>query len=170
MELMNFDKAVLEQIYKIASISLCSNLDGQVAMGVMVNPPKKGDESFESYNKEKNDILQSLKRRAIKLQQSLNGVEGIKCQPIEGALYAFPQIEIPKKAVEESKKLNQEADVFYCLELLNQTGLVVVPGSGFGQVDGTYHFRTTILPPEREMDEVNEAIKRFQQEFMNKYK
>jgi len=23
-----------------------------------------------------------------------------------------------------------------------------VPGSGFGQVEGTFHFRTTFLPPE----------------------
>lgn len=111
-----------------------------------------------------------MKRRAIKLQKSLNGVEGIKCQPIEGALYAFPTIEIPKKAVEEAKRKNQPADEFYCLELLNHTGLVVVPGSGFGQVDGTFHFRTTILPPEREMDEVNEAIKRFHADFVRKYK
>jgi hypothetical protein len=27
-------------------------------------------------------------------------------------------------------------------------GICVVPGSGFGQKDGTYHFRTTFLPPE----------------------
>ncbi len=32
--------------------------------------------------------------------------------------------------------------------MLLNTGIVVVPGSGFGQEDGTFHFRTTILPKE----------------------
>ena len=32
-------------------------------------------------------------------------------------------------------------DAYYCLELLRQTGVCVVPGSGFGQKEGTWHFR-----------------------------
>lgn len=32
-------------------------------------------------------------------------------------------------------------DMFYCMELLEETGICVVPGSGFGQRAGTYHFR-----------------------------
>jgi alanine transaminase len=34
------------------------------------------------------------------------------------------------------------------MEMLMNTGIVVVPGSGFGQKDGTFHFRTTFLPSE----------------------
>ena len=34
-----------------------------------------------------------------------------------------------------------KADAFYCFQMLEETGICVVPGSGFGQVDGTYHFR-----------------------------
>jgi len=44
---------VVEQLYKIASINLCPNLDGQIMIGLMVNPPKEGDESYEQFNKEK---------------------------------------------------------------------------------------------------------------------
>lgn len=32
-------------------------------------------------------------------------------------------------------------DMFYCMKLLEETGICVVPGSGFGQREGTYHFR-----------------------------
>lgn len=32
-------------------------------------------------------------------------------------------------------------DMFYCMKLLEDTGICVVPGSGFGQREGTYHFR-----------------------------
>jgi len=37
------------------------------------------------------------------------------------------------------------------MEVLKNTGIVLVPGSGFGQKPGTYHFRITTLiqPPER---------------------
>ena len=35
----------------------------------------------------------------------------------------------------------QEPDVKYCFRLLEETGICVVPGSGFGQMPGTFHFR-----------------------------
>ena len=34
-----------------------------------------------------------------------------------------------------------ELDMYYCLEFLRQKGVCVVPGSGFGQMPGTWHFR-----------------------------
>ena len=60
-------------------------------------------------------------------------------------------------------------DAFFCIELLDSTGICVVPGSGFGQKEGTYHFRTTFLPPESEMDSVIERLTVFTTKFMNKY-
>ena len=32
-------------------------------------------------------------------------------------------------------------DTYYCLEFLRQKGVCVVPGNGFGQKPGTWHFR-----------------------------
>lgn len=32
-------------------------------------------------------------------------------------------------------------DMFYCMKLLEEEGICLVPGSGFGQRDGTFHFR-----------------------------
>ena len=40
------------------------------------------------------------------------------------------------------------------MKLLEATGIVVVPGSGFGQVEGTWYFRTTFLPAEAEIEGV----------------
>jgi hypothetical protein len=45
-------------------------------------------------------------------------------------------------------------DMFYCLRMLEEAGVVVVPGSGFGQEEGTFHFRSTILPREADIDAV----------------
>ena len=42
------------------------------------------------------------------------------------------------------QKNGQKPDAFYCFQLLEETGICVVPGSGFGQMEGTYHFRLII--------------------------
>ena len=68
--------------------------------------------------------------------------------PSSGAMYAFPQIRLPARAVEAARKEGVAPDFFYCLQLLEQTGICVVPGSGFLQREGTFHFRTTFLPEE----------------------
>jgi len=39
------------------------------------------------------------------------------------------------------QKNNIEPDEYYCLKLLEETGISFVPGSGFGQIEGTHHFR-----------------------------
>merc|ERR1711976_1020399 len=40
--------------------------------------------------------------------------------------------------------------------------MAMVPGSGFGQRDGTFHFRTTILPlPEQRFSNVFDNLKEY---------
>jgi aspartate/methionine/tyrosine aminotransferase len=47
------------------------------------------------------------------------------------------------------------------MALLEETGVCVVPGTGFGQVPGTAHFRTTILPPTHKLQMVVERLAAF---------
>merc|ERR1712032_362920 len=94
---------------------------------------------------------------------------GISCNPIEGAMYAFPKVQMPEAAVKEAKNRNMEADVFWCLELVEATGVVTVPGSGFGQETGTYHFRTTILPPEEMLQDMIQKVASFHADFVALY-
>ena len=58
-----------------------------------------------------------------------------------GAMYAFPRLHLPNKAIAKAKEVGQAPDVFYAFQLLENTGICIVPGSGFGQYPGTYHFR-----------------------------
>lgn len=69
----------------------------------------------------------------------------VSCTEIEGAMYAFPQVHFSKKFIDESKRQGKQPDFLYCLEMVNKTGIMTVPGSGFGQKEGTYHFRITNL-------------------------
>jgi len=170
LELVNIHPETKEQVYKSLSVNLCSNLPGQVMCDMMVNEPKPGDPSYESYQAEFNGIFESLQRRALKLVKGLNALEGVTCNPSSGAMYAFPSIAMPQKWLDACKGRGVPADTQYCLDLLDATGICVVPGSGFGQVDGTYHFRTTFLPQEDQMEKVSERLAKFHSEFLAKYK
>ena len=60
--------------------------------------------------------------------------------------------------------------MFYCMEVLKNTGIVLVPGSGFQQRAGTYHFRTTLLiRPDNKLEERLNILKKFNDEFHAKY-
>ena len=56
------------------------------------------------------------------------------------------------------------------MALLEATGIVTVPGSGFKQVEGTFHFRTTILPPDEQMETVFGLMATFHKDFCDKYR
>ncbi len=168
-ELTGFSKDVKAQYYKVASVNLCSNLDGQVMVGLMVNPPKKGDASYEQFEGEKKLILSTLAKKAGMVHDILSKTPNMACNRVDGALYAFPRIFLPRKAIQEAEKLGMPADEMYCLELLEASGIVVVPGSGFGQEDGSFHFRTTILPHEKDLETVLKSISTFHDKFWRKY-
>ena len=40
MEVTGFNSEVRKQVYKVASLSSCSNLAGQVLVSLVMNPPK----------------------------------------------------------------------------------------------------------------------------------
>eukprot|EP00889_Picochlorum_renovo_P004270 jgi/Picre1/31300/NNA_006653.t1 len=167
MECVNFPQGVKDQLYKLASINLCPNINGQICIAMVMNPPKPGEASYELYNKEKMAILDSLKRRAKLVVESLNAMEGVTCNRVEGALYAFPRLQLPKYLLEQAEASGKPADFNYCMSLLDQTGIVTVPGSGFGQEQGTLHLRTTILPPENDMQTLTERWKKFHQAYIH---
>lgn len=102
--------------------------------------------------------------------QVLNELEGVSCSSIDGALYAFPTIQLPDGAFKKAKELNKPGEWLYCKEMLENTGIVIVPGSGFGQAEGTHHFRTTILPAEDKIEAVCERMRNYHKDFMQKYR
>ncbi|KAL3528541.1 hypothetical protein ACH5RR_007863 [Cinchona calisaya] len=170
MEATGFSPEIREQIYKVASVNLCSNISGQILASLVMNPPKVGDESYESYTAEKDGILSSLARRAKTLEDALNSLEGVTCNRTEGAMYLFPSIKLPQKAIKAAEAAKTAPDAFYARRLLDATGVVVVPGSGFGQVPGTWHFRCTILPQEDKIPAIVSRLTEFHKKFMDEFR
>ncbi|CAM9298888.1 unnamed protein product [Ectocarpus sp. 12 AP-2014] len=170
MEVHGIGAEVRAELYKLSSLSLCSNTIGQLATGIMINPPKPGDPSFETFQKERDDILSSLERRSIMVHKALNDLEGITCNEADGALYAFPRIRLSNKAKQVAEAKGVAADEYYCLKILDESGIVLVPGSGFGQEEGTLHFRTTFLPAEETMHETMKIMAKAHGKFMDEHR
>ena len=155
VECRNVPDDVMDEMTKLQSVSLCANSVGQIVTYLMVRPPRPGAPSFAVWDGERREVLDTLRRKAEVVARGLDAVEGISCVPVAGAMYAFPRISLPPGATDSD----------YCLALLDETGICVVPGSGFGQEQGTAHFRTTILPPLEDIEGVVSRIAAFHRAF-----
>ena len=161
LEIRNSSKEILEQLLKLRSIGLCSNTAGQIMTYLMVSPPEQGSDSYEMYQKEKRNVLSSLKRKSQLIADRLNGIDGIVCPRPRGAMYLFPKITLPTKDY-----AGKEADFRLCEHLVRDAGIVTVPGSGFGQLPGTNHLRMTFLPPEEKLPALLDKFEQSYQKFV----
>jgi aspartate/methionine/tyrosine aminotransferase len=166
MELHNIDPAVSKQILKFMSVSICPNVMGQIGVGLMVNPPTDGL-AGSMHRKHRESVMVSLERRAKKLNKALNALTDVSVTAVEGSMYAFPKVKLPKAIDEVAKMNNKQPDEFYCLAMLGETGIMAVPGAGFNQKEGTFHFRISILTPEDQLDNLIARIHMFHEKFMD---
>jgi alanine transaminase len=164
MELDNIDPAMVDVIRVLSNRTrpniigdLCLDLKSRFLSGDLADM-KNLQKLFDQQNNEK---IIEFTERAKMVETALNSCNGVKTNPIDGAMYAFPTLMLPPKFIKEANDLGVVPDFLYCKKLLENTGLCTVPGSGFGQVEGTYHLRTTILPSPNER--LNNIMKRFQE-------
>ena len=72
-------------------------------MDVVVNPPRPGEPSYDQFMKEKSQVLGELKLKATMTTETLNSIEGVTCNEVMGAMYAFPRLHLPEKFVAEAQ-------------------------------------------------------------------
>lgn len=61
-------------------------------MDCVVNPPQPGESSYEKFQSEKSGVLKSLAARAKMVADTFNSIPGMSCNPVQGAMYAFPRV------------------------------------------------------------------------------
>ena len=174
LEIRNVPDEVMAEFVKLQSISLCANVSGQIGTYLMVSPPQPGDESYETYIRERDEVLNDLKTKSEILGRGINRIEGMSLTQPQGAMYGFVRFELPADRSVDVESLSPavrmehdgKRDTEYCLALLEETGICVVPGSGFGQRPGTFHFRTTFLPPKEEMEDLVANLKIFHDKYV----
>jgi len=140
-------KDYIEAINKLLRARLSANHPEQYAIPAALD----GD---QSHLIEANKKL--TKRRDITVKM-LNAIPGISCVKPEGAFYAFPHLHM------------NQPDNHFVAELISETGVVVVPGTGFGQKPGTQHFRVVFLPPENILEKAYKKIRDFTEKYFEKY-
>ena len=124
-------------ITKEARIRLCTNTPVQKAGVAALNGP-------QDHVKE---MVEKLRERRDYAWKRLNEIEGISCTKPEAAFYVFPRI--------EGVGLKWKTDRDFALELLRETGVLFVHGSGFDPVYGAGHVRGVFLPP---VETLNQAL------------
>jgi aspartate/methionine/tyrosine aminotransferase len=130
-------------IEKEARIRLCANTPVQKAGAAALDGP-------QDHVKE---IVDKLRKRRDYAWKRLNEIEDVSCAKPEAAFYVFPKIH----AVGSRWK----TDMDFALELLKETGVLFVHGSGFDPIYGAGHVRGVFLPPIETLEQALNEIERF---------
>ncbi len=138
-----------EAINKLLRARLCAPHPQQY----MIAPALQGkDEHLQN-------VMERLNVRRNITYQRLNNIPGISCVKPGGAFYAFPRIQLPENVDDEA----------YVIKLLEETGVLVVFGKGFGEKPGTHHFRIVFLPDETILEEAYTLIEEFTAKFYQQH-
>ncbi len=136
----------VEAINKLLRARICANHPGQFAIA----PALDGDHSHLTL------LLEKLERRRDITMKMLATIPGISLVEPEGSFYAFPSIDVKN-------------DWHFTEELMKETGVVIVPGQGFGQKPGSSHFRIVILPTEETLTKAFKLISEYLEVYKGKF-
>ena len=116
-------------IEKECRIRLCANTPVQKAGAAALNGPQDHIKG----------VVEKLRERRDYAWKRLNEIDGITCTKPMGAFYIFPKI--------RDVGTRWKTDMQFVIELLKETGVLLVNGSGFDPVYGAGHARAVFLPP-----------------------
>ncbi len=134
-------KELIAAITRLASGRLCSPTPAQYA----IKPALTGDKDFL------HDFIANIKTRRDRALDHVRSIEGLSCATPEAAFYLMIKVNM----------LGNRTDEQFVLDLLEETGVLVVPGSGFGCDAGAGYFRLVYLAGEETLDMAFKAIGRF---------
>jgi alanine-synthesizing transaminase len=129
----------IEAVNKMARARLCANHPVQFAVKPALEGPQDHIRS----------MLDKLTLRRNLTVNMLNDLDEFDCKVPKGAFYAFPTLNIPDK------------DEDFVKDLIRESGIVTVHGSGFGQKPGTKHLRIVFLPNETLLEVAYDKIRDF---------
>lgn len=135
-----------ECVEKEARIRLSANTPIQKAAIAALRGP-------ENHIKE---LVKKLRERRDFSWKRLNKIEGISCAKPEGAFYVFPKV----NGIGSKWKTDEK----FVLQLLEETGVLLVHGSGFGVPHGSGHFRGVFLPPIETLEIAFDKLEQFMSE------
>ncbi len=137
-------KDYLEGITMLASMRLCSNVPGQLAIQTALG----GYQSIKELIRPGGRLY---KQREL-AHSMLTDIPGVSCVKPKGALYMFPRLDPKIYPIKDDQQL--------VLNLLQQERILLVQGSGFNW-PATDHLRLVFLPREEELKDAITRIGEF---------
>jgi len=120
---------IQDAFMRVARSRLCANSVCQ----------RSGIQALKGPQNHIKDINQRLRKRRDFSYKRLNEIPGISTAKPDGAFYIFPKIEAMDNGIWKDDKE-------FALDVLHETHVLIVPGSGFNPVYGKDHFRAVFLP------------------------
>ncbi|XP_054645021.1 alanine aminotransferase 2-like [Dunckerocampus dactyliophorus] len=161
MEAVNIDPQIMQVFDTMLCTDISTPVTGQLALDLMVNPPKPMDASFDVYAKEMFYSWSTLSQNAQRAHEYLNNLPGITCQPAMGGMYIFPRLQLPSQLVHQAKMLEVDGDVIYCQRLLQEEGVFVGPGGLNMRNNADCYIRVCILVPPDTLTDVLARLSSF---------
>ncbi|XP_064818255.1 alanine aminotransferase 2-like, partial [Oncorhynchus masou masou] len=169
MELVNVDPAVMVFGKTLLCTDISAPVTGQIALEIMVNPPRPGDPSHSKYTQEILTNRITLAQNAQRAWEFLIGLPGVSCQPVTGGIFLYPRLSLPPEAVEQARSDGLEADVLYSQSLLDEEGVCVGAGCENGQREDKYHIRLCVMTPSATLEKVLACLGSFHLHFLDQY-
>ena len=119
-------KPYVEGIHKLLRARLSANHPQQFAIAAALDGPQDHLPG----------VIAKMRARRDLTVQWANSTPRVSCVPPLAAFYAFPKLHIP------------DDDLSFVKGVLSEKNVLLVHGSGFGQKQGTRHFRIVFLPDE----------------------
>jgi aspartate/methionine/tyrosine aminotransferase len=130
-------------IEKECRIRLCANTPVQKAGAAALNGPQDDIK----------DVVDKLRQRRDYSCKRFNEMDGVSTTEPQGAFYIFPKIHDVGKV--------WKTDMEFVIDLLKETGVLIVNGSGFDPQYGKGHARAVFLPPIPILEEAFNAMEAF---------
>jgi len=120
---------IQDAFMRIARSRLCANSVCQ----------RSGIQALKGPQNHIKEMNQRLRKRRDFSYKRLNEIPGISTAKPDGAFYIFPKIEAMDNGIWKDDKE-------FVLDVLHETHVLIVPGSGFNPIYGKGHFRAVFLP------------------------
>ena len=145
-------KDYIEGLNMLSSMRLCANVPGQWAIQTALG-------GYQTIN----DLIKEggrLRRQRDIAYELITAIPGVSCVKPKAALYMFPKLDPAVYPIEDDQK--------FIFELLNETKVLLVQGSGFNWKHPD-HFRIVFLPHEDDLREAIGRIAKFLQNYRKKH-
>ena len=138
---------------QLQELKQCIEKEGRIRICANTPVQKAGIAALNGPQDHVKDLVRRLRQRRDYAWKRLNEIEGLSCAKPEGAFYVFPKIH----AVGSKWK----TDLEFALDLLKETGVLFVHGSGFDPIYGAGHIRGVFLPPVETLEQAFNEVERF---------